>query len=118
MLFILAAAAATDPGPSTPLEIWLRFAGTIATIIGTGVVGWLATRKRTNRLEATAEETKEAAQTAAAVGEPIGADGVTFTQSVLASLAELKAGQAEQRQQLMRHLEDHASSDLRRPHRV
>lgn len=118
MLTALAAAAAADPAPASPLEIWLRFAGTIVAVVATGVGGWLATRRSTARIEQTAEETKAAAVTAAVIAEPLGVDGQTFTQSVLASLAELKAGQAEQRQQLMRHLEDHASSDLRRPHRA
>jgi hypothetical protein len=117
-VLISLAATAADPAPSSPLEIWLRFASTIAAIIGTGLVGWLATRAGQRRIEATTEETKEAAQAGAIVAEPLGAEGLTFTESVLASLADLKAGQAESRQQLMRHLEDHASSDLRRPHRA
>lgn len=112
------AAAATDPAPASTLEIWLRFAGVIATIIGTGLAGWWATRPGQRRIEEKADGAKTAAESAAVIAEPLGSDGLTFTQSVLQSLAELKAGQAEQRQQLMRHLEDHASSDLRRPHRV
>lgn len=40
-----------------------------------------------------------------------------FRRSVLASLAELKGGQVDLRRRLDRHLGDHASSDLRRPHR-
>lgn len=115
MLTTLAGAAANTPAPSSPLEIWLRFAGTIAAIVATGVGGWWATRKR---LDQQTEEVKKAGEPAAVLAEPLGAEGLTFTQSVLSSLAELKQGQIEQGQRLARHLEDHASSDLRRPHRV
>ncbi len=40
-----------------------------------------------------------------------------FRRSVLGSLDELKGGQIDLRRRLDRHLGDHASSDLRRPHR-
>lgn len=111
------AAAAVDP-PSSPLEIWLRFAGTIAAIASAAFATWYATNRSTIRLEKTAEQTKAAAETAAAIAEPIGPDRTTFAASVLASLSELKEGQREQGERLARHLEDHAGSDLRRPHRV
>ena len=119
ILLALAAVMTTDDvQPATALEIWLRFAGTIAAIIATGFAGWLATRRSTSRLEETAEAAKQAAESASVFSEPLGAEGLTFTQSVLASLADLKQGQVEQGQRLTRHLEDHASSDLRRPHRA
>jgi len=95
-------------------EAWGFFS--VLTTVGAGTfVELIRTRKKVERAAGASAHAATAAVVAATEAADLArptANG--FAASVLSSLSELKAGQEHISRRLDRHIEDHASADVRR----
>ena len=93
-------------------EAWGFFS--VLTTVGAGTfVELVRTRRKVEKSAPASQRAATAAATAAPEAAELArptSDG--FADIVLASLAELKAGQVEIRRKLDRHIEDHAAADV------